>query len=111
MSVIEVQNASDIAILRVYSGICGRLRETGDFVAVPKAHLPNDYENCAMQISVVAQLYWILHNGSRDCNKVFCSLCSCVVNGSGSNLRTHTSTHRTLAVFTDEHGLMLFFCS
>ena len=108
MSVIEVLNASDHAILRVYSGICGRLRETGDFVAVPKAHLPKDYENCALQISVVAQLYWILHNGSRYCNKVFCSLCSCVVNGSGSNLRMHASTHRTLAVFTDEQRVNAF---
>ena len=108
MSVIEVLNASDHAILRVYSGICGRLRATGDFLAVPKAFLPHDYENCAMQISVMDHLYWILYNGSRYCNKAFCSICSRVINGSGSNLRTHASTHRAEPVFTEEQRVNAF---
>ena len=102
MSVVEVLNDPEHAILCVYTGTCGHLRETGSHVAVPKALLPDDYEKCALQCSICDELYWILLNGNRYNNRVFCSKCGSVINGSGSNLRPHASIHNVRVQFTEE---------
>lgn len=112
MSSITLANDTSNVVLKVYSGSCLQLAETGEHVAIPKEFLPQDHENCALQKSGHDGIFWLLYRGRRFESKFFCSACGSVLNGSGSNITAHLAKHKGRTTFTQQqrvNALFFFF--
>ena len=114
MTLVRAIAASDDdhALLRVYEGPCGRLRDTNEHIIVNRRLLPDDYEACAAQRSVCREVYWVLFHGKRWRNTCYCTTCKQTLNGSGGNLRSHCMSHGQLREHTQQDmnaALLLFF--
>ena len=92
MAVIAISNEKAL-VLQVYESPCGRLRPTDERVLVPKQCLPEEYATCAAQCSTCRGIFWILKDGRRWRNMCYCSFCKILFNGSGGNLRSHSTSH------------------
>ena len=109
MRSVTLLNDASNAVLKVYSGSCPQLAETGEYLSVPKELLPPDYEHCGMQRSVHDGIYWLLYRGRRFDSKFFCSSCRSMLNGTGSNVTAHIAKHKRKSTATLQQRLNAFF--
>lgn len=109
MSSITLANDTSNVVLKVYSGSCLQLAETGEHVAIPKEFLPQNHENCALQKSGHDGIFWLLYRGRRFESKFFCSACGSVLNGSGSNITAHLAKHKGRTTFTQQQCVNALF--
>ena len=109
MSSVNLLNDASNVVLKVYSGSCPQLTETGEYLSVPKELLPPDHENCGMQKSVHDGIYWLLYRGRRFESKFFCSSCISLLNGTGSNVTAHIAKHKRKSTVTLQQRLNAFF--
>lgn len=109
MSSVTLLNDAANVVLKVYSGSCPQLTETGEYLSIPKEFLPPDYENCGMQKSSHDGIFWLLYRGRRFDNRFFCSHCKSLLNGTGSNVVAHIATHRRKSTVTLQQRVNAFF--